>query len=101
MVLLILNGLVLFGIAIVWASAVQDLTQRLILLGIAIGIVLYCILLCCNIVYCIVWYCNGCVGFNTETDIAWYCHWNCIVLHFIVLQYCVLYCVVLQWLCRI
>ena len=41
----------------------QDLTQRLILLGIAIGIVLYC-----NIVYCIVWYCNGCVGFNTATD---------------------------------
>ena len=63
MVLLILNGLVLFSIAIVWASAVQDLTQRLILLGIAIGIVLYC-----NIVYCIVWYCNGCVGFNTATD---------------------------------
>ena len=51
MVLLILNGLLLFSIAIVWASAVQDLTQRLILLGIAIGIVLYCILLCCNIVF--------------------------------------------------
>ena len=40
----------------------------------------------------IVWYCNslgfGCAGFNTATDIAWYCNWNCIVLHFIVLQYC-------------